>query len=268
MQREPRFQETVNYIRDLISRLEKQGKRRRVAYLGCARGLAVSHSEWSTLSAKLPRTSSAMHFGKYLKTAFLNHWNLLAFLGGCGVRAAERPARRRCCRSCWPARSPTSASWASHPKFQQLRRCPGGQGRRERDLAGQPADAASTSSAALPRDLLQRFQSLRTQCLELRQIALELKRPGMRGADMPLGRVPAGRAGPPAVDPPAAALHASTRWRSSCRRPREDQIQKDIDRLEKQTPATARRRRATRPPADARRPAGQPARPAAAAWPT
>ena len=28
-----------------------------------------------------------MHFGKYLKSPFLNHWNLLAFLGGVGLRA-------------------------------------------------------------------------------------------------------------------------------------------------------------------------------------
>ena len=32
---------------------------------------------------------------------------------------------------------------------------------------------------SLPGDVLQRFQSLRTQCVELRQIAQDLKRPGM-----------------------------------------------------------------------------------------
>jgi hypothetical protein len=39
---------------------------------------------------------------------------------------------------------------------------------------------------SLPQALLERFESLRTQCLELRQIALEIKHPGKVAVDMPL----------------------------------------------------------------------------------
>ena len=38
----------------------------------------------------------------------------------------------------------------------------------------------------LPKDSLKRFSDLRTQCLDLRHIAMELKQPGMMSSDVPL----------------------------------------------------------------------------------
>ena len=200
MQREPRFRETVDYIRDLISRLEKQGRRRiievgRIWPIPCTledRGSWVE-SSYRDPSPAPPSSSAcealverAVYFGKYLKAAFLNHWNLLAFLGGAALCAAQRPARRAAAAGRWRAKSPTSGCWAAIPSSRATSTP------RRRSRNGTKPRVASQQTLqqilrTLPPDLLQRFQSLRTQCLELRQIAVDLRRPGMGAADVPLG---------------------------------------------------------------------------------
>ena len=125
-----------------------------------------------------------MGFGKYLKVAFTNHWNLLVFLGGAGFAMLSGRAD-----VFLPIVLAGELAYVgllgSHPKFQDYV-----------DAQAAKAQRAETSTAsqqslqyimrALPKDLLQRFQSLRTQCLDLRQIAIDLKRPGLGAVDAPL----------------------------------------------------------------------------------
>lgn len=124
-----------------------------------------------------------MSLWKYCKVAFLNHWNLLAFVGG-SVFALL---------SGWPdvllpliaaAELAYVGLLGTHPKFQKY-------------VDAQAAAAARSGNSqtvqqtldrilrTLPPDLLERFQSLRTRCFELRQIASELKHPTERQVDQP-----------------------------------------------------------------------------------
>lgn len=125
-----------------------------------------------------------MHFGKYLKAAFLNRWNLLAFFGGMGFAALSGVAG-----VALPLVIAGEVVYVGllggHPRFQK-------------HVDAQEAKAARAQSSisreqvlrqitrSLPKQSLDRFESLRTRCLELRHIAMELRRPGMRGADAPL----------------------------------------------------------------------------------
>jgi hypothetical protein len=125
-----------------------------------------------------------MHFGKYLKVAFLNHWNLLAFLGGAAFALLSGRAD-----VLLPIVAAGELAYVgllgSHPKFQQYVDAQAAKaGRQQTSQVNQQTFEHILRS--LPRDLLQRFQSLRAQCADLRQIALELKRPGLCGPDMPL----------------------------------------------------------------------------------
>jgi hypothetical protein len=125
-----------------------------------------------------------VHFFQYLKAAFLNHWNLLAFLSGSGFAVLSGQAD-----VLLPLVVAGEMAYVgllgSHPKFQSY-------------VDAQAAKAERTETSAegqqtlqhilreLPQELLNRFQSLRNQCLELRQIAMDLKRPGMGVVDVPL----------------------------------------------------------------------------------
>ncbi len=128
-----------------------------------------------------------MYFGKYLKQAFLNHWNLLCFLGGAGF--ALLSGRPDVLLPFVLAGEITYVGLlGSHPKFQSYV-----------DAQEAKAKQAETSLASqqtlqqilrtLPKELLQRFQSLRTQCLELRQIAVDVRNPGMGASDVPLDQL-------------------------------------------------------------------------------
>jgi hypothetical protein len=128
-----------------------------------------------------------VYFGKYLKAAFLNHWNLLCFLGGTGFALLSgRPD------VLLPVVAAGEITYVgllgSHPKFQSYVDA------QEAKLKRDETSVASQQTLqqilrTLPPDLLQRFQSLRTQCLELRQIAVDLRRPGMGAADVPLDQL-------------------------------------------------------------------------------
>jgi hypothetical protein len=128
-----------------------------------------------------------VYFGKYLKQAFLNHWNLLCFLGGAGF--ALLSGRPDVLLPFVLAGEITYVGLlGSHPKFQSYV-----------DAQEAKAKQAETSLASqqtlqqilrtLPKELLQRFQSLRTQCLELRQIAVDVRNPGMGASDVPLDQL-------------------------------------------------------------------------------
>lgn len=128
-----------------------------------------------------------MHFGRYLQAAFLGHWNLLVFLGGSA--AALLSGYGDVLLPLVLAGELTYVGLlGSHSKFQRY--VDAQKEKSERD----ETEVTSQQSlryilGSLPQEALQRFSSLRAQCLELRQIALDLKRPGMSAADMPLDQL-------------------------------------------------------------------------------
>jgi hypothetical protein len=128
-----------------------------------------------------------VHFGKYLKEAFLNHWNLLAFGGGT-VFAFLTGQPDVFLPIVFAAEIGYVGLLGSHPKFQEY-------------VDAQDAKAARVEDSqvsqqtlqqilhTLPSDVLQRFQSLRSQCLELRQIAMDIRHPGAAAVDVPLDQI-------------------------------------------------------------------------------
>jgi DNA repair exonuclease SbcCD ATPase subunit len=120
---------------------------------------------------------------KYVKTAFLNHWNLLAFIAASAFALLSGRADM-----VFPLVLAGELAYlgllGTHPRFQKY------------VDAQQAAEARQASAVSarqtlayilrmLPRDLLKRFEDLRGQCLELQHIARELKNPGTRMPDMP-----------------------------------------------------------------------------------
>jgi hypothetical protein len=124
---------------------------------------------------------------KYLKTAFLNHWNLLFFLGG-SLFALMSGQADFLLPIVLAAEIAYVGLLGSHPKFQAYV-----DAQDAKSLRGESAvdnqKMLSYILRTLPRDLLQRFQQLRAQCEELRQIASELKQPGMSPDDAPFDRL-------------------------------------------------------------------------------
>lgn len=125
-----------------------------------------------------------MGFGKYLKAAFVNHWNLLTFLGSAAFVSILGPID-----FLLPLVLAGEITYvgllAAHPKFQKY--VDAHAAKQNRLLGSQQAQQALQSiTRALPEPLLERFESLRARCVELRQIALQLKHPGKTAADMPL----------------------------------------------------------------------------------
>ncbi len=124
-----------------------------------------------------------MRIGNYLKTAFLNQWNLLAFLGAAAFGVVSGAPD-----IVLPIVAAGEVAYlgllATHPKFQKY-------------VDAQEAKATRTSASvsaqraleritkSLPRESLDRFHALRTRCLELQQIANELRHPGKLATDLP-----------------------------------------------------------------------------------
>jgi hypothetical protein len=124
-----------------------------------------------------------VRLGKYLKTAFLNHWNLLAVVGGT-VFALLSPAPDAMLAVVAAGELTYLGMLGTHPKFQAYV-----------DAQEHKKERAATSvtsqqtleriTASLPKELLDRFVALRARCLELQQIAAELKHTGHNPADVP-----------------------------------------------------------------------------------
>lgn len=122
--------------------------------------------------------------GKYFKTAFLNRWNLLAFLGGIAfalisgqpdvfgpiVLAGEIGYL---------------ALLGTHPKFLAYVDAQAAKAARVEGTQ-QSAQILQHIVATLPPDLLARYNGLRRQCVELRHIAMAIKGPGPASAELPL----------------------------------------------------------------------------------
>ena len=124
-----------------------------------------------------------MPFTKYFKSAFLYHWNLLAFLGGLGFAALSAPT----------VVGPLVVAGeliyltllGSHPKFQKYIEAQEAKANREKESTS-GGEVLERILAALPAKAVQRFEALRSRCLELRQIALGLKDPSQADAPLPL----------------------------------------------------------------------------------
>lgn len=128
-----------------------------------------------------------MFFGKYLKVAFLNHWNLLAFSSG-AVLALLSGRADIVLPIVLAGEIAYVGLLGSHPKFQSYVDAQRAKAERD-DTSLESQQTLQQILRTLPPDLLQRFQTLRTQCLELRQIAVDLRRPGMGASDVPLDQL-------------------------------------------------------------------------------
>jgi hypothetical protein len=121
---------------------------------------------------------------KYFKTAFFQRWNLLAFLCGAGFALMSGVPG-----ALLPLIAAGELAYlgllGTHPKFQQYVDAQAAQASRaQHSLTNQQVLARINKS--LPRESLARFESLRAQCLELQQIAAELKHPGKTAVDAAL----------------------------------------------------------------------------------
>jgi hypothetical protein len=124
-----------------------------------------------------------VRIGKYLKVAFTNHWNLLAFLGGT-VFALLSPAPDVLLPVVAAGEIAYLGLLGTHPKFQKyVEAQEAKQNRAATSVTAQQTLERITSS--LPKDLYDRFVALRARCLELQQIAAELKHTRAEEAHLP-----------------------------------------------------------------------------------
>lgn len=121
--------------------------------------------------------------GKYLKKAFLNRWNLLWFGGGVAF-ALLTPIPSAVLAVVAAAEITYLGLLGTHPKFQAYVNA---QEAKEARTATTVTTQATLEriTRALPKELLDRFLALRARCVELQQIATELKQTGHAGNDAP-----------------------------------------------------------------------------------
>jgi hypothetical protein len=111
--------------------------------------------------------------GKYIKKAFLYHWNLLAFLGGMGF-ALLSGHPDVAVPLVLAGETAYLGFLGTHPRFQHYVDA------QENKVARARAqeEAFERLIRALPPSRVRRFEALRDRCLELRQIAARLQDPG------------------------------------------------------------------------------------------
>jgi chemotaxis protein histidine kinase CheA len=123
-------------------------------------------------------------FGKYIKTAFTNRWNLL-WLGGAAAFALLTPIPDVVLAIISAAEITYLGLLGTHPKFQAYVDA-------QQAKEARSANSVSTLQAldritrSLPKELLDRFSALKTRCLELQQIAAELQQTSHGDSPMPL----------------------------------------------------------------------------------
>jgi hypothetical protein len=125
-----------------------------------------------------------MRFGKYLKTAFANRWNLLAVVGG-AVFALISPAPDVLLPILAAGEIAYLGLMASHPKFQAYVEA---QEAKETRAANTESvqQVLDRITSSLPKELLDRFVALRARCRELQQIAAEIQQTGHTEVHVPL----------------------------------------------------------------------------------
>jgi hypothetical protein len=125
-----------------------------------------------------------MGFGKYIKAAFANRWNLLAVIGGMGFAALSGHADIAI-PIVLAAETAYLGLLGTHPKFQKY--VDAKIAATERTKKGQTSQQALRQiMGLLPEQALARFERLRNQCLELRQIASDLAHSQSADAGAPL----------------------------------------------------------------------------------
>jgi len=110
--------------------------------------------------------------GKYIKKAFLYHWNLLVLLGGMGF-AVLSGHPDVAVPLVLAGETAYLGFLGTHPRFQRYVDA------QEHKTARAQADAAAVErlKKGLPAAQLRRFQALRDRCIALRQIAEEMRGP-------------------------------------------------------------------------------------------
>lgn len=167
--------------------------------------------------------------GKYFRAAFSNRWNLLAFLGGIALAAVSGLPD-----VIGPAVLAGEIGYLSllgtHPKFRAYVDAQEAKQSRAQGTH-QSQQMLEQILAALPRDLLDRYQALHSQCRELRHIAMQIKHPGTAPAELPLDEFQVA-----GLDRLLwiylRLLYTQTALSRFLERTRENAIQSDIQRLE------------------------------------
>jgi hypothetical protein len=117
---------------------------------------------------------------KTIKTAFLYHWNLLGFGGALGF-AALSPAPVVAVPLVLAAELAYLAFLGTHPRFQSYVAAQEAKQKRAQESATAEG-GLERILASLPPKSVRRFEALRSRCLELRQIAGNLKDPSRADA--------------------------------------------------------------------------------------
>src|SRR5262245_19414316 len=113
-----------------------------------------------------------MELGKYLKAAFFNRWNLLALCGGLGF-ALVSGIPDIAIPLVLAAEAAYLGLLGTHSRFQEAVDAQAAAADRK-DQAQTSQQVLEQILRSLPGPALTRFEKLRSQCLELRQIAAEL----------------------------------------------------------------------------------------------
>jgi hypothetical protein len=124
---------------------------------------------------------------KYIKSAFLVPWNLLAFGAGMVAAAVSFDANLAMVIASLTMAAEVAylGFLGTHPKFQKYVEAQEAKGNRAEAVVG-AEQALQQILGALPRPAVQRFEALRGRCLELRQIAVNLRDPSLAHSPLPL----------------------------------------------------------------------------------
>jgi chemotaxis protein histidine kinase CheA len=125
-----------------------------------------------------------MRFLKYIKAAFTNRWNLLFFSAGL-VLAVLSGVPDVVGALVLAGEFAYLGLLGTHPRFQRYVDAREAQAARTEGTAT-AEDTLRRILSALPAQLMQRYEALRARCLELRQLAAELKDPGRVGSPLSL----------------------------------------------------------------------------------
>lgn len=125
-----------------------------------------------------------MGFGKYIKRAFMNRWNLL-WVGGAAAFALLTPMPDVALAVVSAVEVAYLGLLGTHPKFQAY---VDAQDAKEQRAANSITTQGTLDriTKALPKELLDRFSALRARCLDLQQIAGELQQTNHGDSPLPL----------------------------------------------------------------------------------
>jgi len=119
-----------------------------------------------------------------LKAAFLNQWNILLFLGGMGF-ALMSGQPDVAIPLVLAGEIGYLGLLGTHPKFRRYVEAQAAKAARGEERESSEV-AYRRMMNSLPRPLFQRFDSLRKRCTELRQLAMDMRGPGLADEPAPL----------------------------------------------------------------------------------